>query len=50
MAICSFDQYELTARLEPNARVELGAPMALSYALDKLHYFDAQTGQRLPAQ
>ncbi|OOY21967.1 ABC transporter [Thioclava sp. DLFJ5-1] len=47
MAICSFSAHELTARLDPNSRLTAGTPIPLSYAMENLHYFDAETGKRL---
>ncbi|MCR8726474.1 ABC transporter ATP-binding protein [Frigidibacter sp. ROC022] len=47
MAICSFGSHEVTARLDPNLRLTAGTPIPLIYATENLHYFDAESGQRL---
>ncbi len=49
IAICKLGNQELSARLDPEVRLQSGAPIGLGYDPARLHYFDAQTGQRLNA-
>jgi multiple sugar transport system ATP-binding protein len=38
---------EVTARLQAETAAQTGMEMAFTFNMDKVSYFDAQTGQRL---
>ncbi|SDX08960.1 ABC transporter ATP-binding protein [Roseicitreum antarcticum] len=50
MAICRFADHEISARLAPHIPLRRNHPIHLSYDTANLHYFDADSGQRLEAR
>jgi multiple sugar transport system ATP-binding protein len=48
MAVCRFGGQELTARLDPTVPLTPNTEIHLDYDLDDLHYFEKESGARLP--